>query len=312
MRKAYCEIIMFNKIIKTVNLMDSNMTNDLADLILKDEIHTENELKVQTFFDQNSHLFRPQIKQLDHFFSMCRDLKVLIKTTNRLIPLKSFYLVIEEKNAQEKGEGSYLEKTIWSEKSFEAVSFFVSVCAYLSLEVSKKGNVYYLQGESDDYKDSRPKREKISLKDPAEVSRLCERLIQFNKMGRIEKDNIKVGITYLKKLIGMLNNFDGFLEIHTGKSTYKQEEALAKYNITRSQYGRLEVLAKQFGCVKHEEKTQEKKENFKLSAVNLNFITTLAEKMHDGDKNAALNYSLDSLRKTIELKKQRMVNEKTK
>lgn len=268
------------------------------------DIEGKDSERAEEFFKKNKHLtFTPN----KDFHLLVQELQRLIGISSRLVTLKSYFLVLEQIVRGNGGEEAPLN---WEDRSFNHVNDFISACALLDIEISKKGNIYYAKGQAETYKDSRSKREVLSLTDPAAVSKLTERLIHFDKMGDIERNFIEVGCKYLWQLINLLKILPDFVTLYKSDSTYKQDEAHQNFRITRAQYKKLEAIAAQYGLVETTQKKESAptKKQYKLSSVNTEFIDKLAASEFNNDRNAALNNVINSFREILARSKQRKVN----
>lgn len=157
---------------------------------------------------------------------------------------------------------------------------FIAACAFLSVDIAKQGSVYYLQGQSPAFKETKKNRSPINL---TEESTLCELAFLLKRpkdaRGKIEQGYIESAERHLTSMYKLYCTMLAMVAYSKqreaeGKSTTKTD--LCKvFGTSLTDYERAMAMARRLGLLTFKRK-KEQPNAYSLNSENEKFVLAVA------------------------------------
>lgn len=193
---------------------------------------------------------------------------------------------------------------------------FLMACIFVNAEIAKQGHIYYMEGKSFDFKETKKKRIPCDLTKPLTIEKLLDDLREPDEnRGKIERYAIdQVGFNNLAKRIALSLKKDAVFEYMTTRNE-KQNfprnfDVMQKFNIKRPLDLQFIVdMLKNEGRLTENNSKIRSENKYTLKTLNHKRIEELA-KRSGISKNAALDKIIEGYFKLLEIERQRRLNQK--
>jgi hypothetical protein len=194
---------------------------------------------------------------------------------------------------------------------------FMLACAFLELDIAKQGSIYYLKGESPDFKETKKNRNPISLKDGKTLKSLSSGLGRpTDDRGTVERGQIESGYNHLVKLNQLHNTMHDVVRwIKEGERmnppiTRTKVMVRAHFgDMSHTDYERIMSMARREGLINFRNRVKDPSNNFTLRQHNYEYIVAMAKKIGRTPQKT-LDDFIEDMRKHME--KMAALNERKK
>lgn len=129
---------------------------------------------------------------------------------------------------------------------------FCAACAFLQLEVSRRGSIYYIRGESPEFLETKKNRDPIPMDNEVTLKTLASNLARPDAvLGAVEKTQIAYGFNLLAKLYQLFVKMPLVIQwIKEGEhlaNPRRMVDVRAHFNLTLRDYDTIMVMARQMG-----------------------------------------------------------------
>ncbi|MFA6230950.1 MAG: hypothetical protein WC617_12390 [Rhodanobacter sp.] len=164
---------------------------------------------------------------------------------------------------------------------------FMLACAFLDLDVAKQGSIYYLKGESPDFKETKKNRNPIALKDGKTLKSLSSGLGRpTDDRGTVERGQIESGYNHLAKLNQLHNTMlDVVRWIKEGERmnppVTRTKVMVRKHfgDMSHTDYERIMSMARREGLISFRNRVKDPSNNYTLRQHNHEFIVEMSKKI---------------------------------
>lgn len=131
---------------------------------------------------------------------------------------------------------------------------FMVACSFLEVEIAKQGSVYYLKGESPEFKETKKHRNPLKLTDEVVLKTLSGSLARPDaERGKIERGLINHGFNHLVRLNSLnLMMPDVIQWINDAEAAGKPQRKIdirSKFDLSHTEYERLMSMARRAGLI---------------------------------------------------------------
>jgi len=164
---------------------------------------------------------------------------------------------------------------------------FMLACAFLDLDIAKQGSIYYLKGESPEFKDTKKHRNPISLKDGKTLKSLSSGLARpTDDRGTVERGQIESGYNHLVKLMQLHNTMlDVVRWIKDGERMNppitRTKVMVRKHfgDMSHTDYERITTMARREGLMAFRNRVKDPRNNYTLRQHNHEYIVEMSKKI---------------------------------
>lgn len=174
---------------------------------------------------------------------------------------------------------------------------FMVACAFLEVEIAKQGSVYYLKGESPDFKETKKNRNPLNLMDETILKNLSSGLARPDaERGAVERGQIDSGFNHIVKLNALYITMGEAIKwIKDGERDNKPRRKIdvrKHFNLSHTDYERIMSMARREGLISFRNRKKDPSNSYALRAKNHQRVVEYSEKFgHSPQKT--LNKILD-------------------
>jgi len=186
---------------------------------------------------------------------------------------------------------------------------FMVACSFLDVEIAKQGSVYYLRGESPDFKETKKHRNPFNLADEVILKTLSSGLARPDEeRGAVERGQIDSGSNHLAKLNTLHLTMAGVIRwINEGdqKNIPRRKIDVRKhFGLSHTDYERMMSMARREGLISFRNRKKDPSNSYTLKSDNHQRVVEYA-KMFGHSPQKALNKLLDDFFKVIEKRREK-------
>lgn len=183
---------------------------------------------------------------------------------------------------------------------------FMLACAFLDLDIAKQGSIYYLKGESPDFKDTKKHRNPIALKDGTTLKSLSSGLGRpTDDRGGVERGQIESGYNHLVKLNQLHNTMLDVVQwIKAGERmnppVTRTKVMVRKHfgDMSHTDYERIMSMARREGLIHFRNRVKDPSNSYTLRQHNHDFIVRMSKKIGRTPQKA-LDDFIEDMRKLL-------------
>lgn len=129
---------------------------------------------------------------------------------------------------------------------------FCAACAFLQLEVSRRGSIYYIRGESPEFLETKRNRDPLSIDNEITLKTLSANLARPDaERGKVEQDQITYGYNLLAKRYALFVMMPGVMQwIKDGESLSdprRKVDVRREFQLSLRDYDTVMLMARQMG-----------------------------------------------------------------
>lgn len=129
---------------------------------------------------------------------------------------------------------------------------FCAACSFLQLEVSKRGSIYYIRGESPEFSETKKNRDPLVMDNEITLKTLASNLARPDlERGAVEQTQITYGFNLMAKLYQLFIKMPVVIQwIKEGEhlaNPRRKVDVRAHFNLTLRDYDTVMVMARQMG-----------------------------------------------------------------
>lgn len=164
---------------------------------------------------------------------------------------------------------------------------FMLACAFLDVDIAKQGSIYYLKGESPDFKDTKKHRNPIGLKDETTLKSLSSGLGRpIDDRGGVERGQIESGYNHLVKLNQLHNTMLDVVQwIKAGEKlnppVTRTKVMVRKHfgDMSHTDYERIMSMARREGLIQFRNRVKDPSNSYTLRQHNHEYIVQMSKKI---------------------------------
>lgn len=174
---------------------------------------------------------------------------------------------------------------------------FMVACSFLEVEIAKQGSVYYLKGESPDFKETKKNRNPLNLMDETILKNLSSGLARPDaERGAVERGQIDSGFNHIVKLNALyITMGDAIKWIKDGERDNKPRRKIdvrKHFDLSHTDYERIMSMARREGLISFRNRKKDPSNSYALRAKNHQRVVEYSEQFgHSPQKT--LNKILD-------------------
>lgn len=186
---------------------------------------------------------------------------------------------------------------------------FMVACAFLEVDIAKQGSVYYLKGESPDFKETKKNRNPLNLDDEVVLKTLSSGLARPDEeRGAVERGQIDSGFNHLVRLNKLhLTMSEVVFWIKDGdqKNAPRRKIDVRKhFKLSHTDYERIMSMARREGLISFRNRKKDPSNSYVLRAKNHQRVVDYAGRFgHSPQKT--LNKILDDFFDLIEKRREK-------
>lgn len=186
---------------------------------------------------------------------------------------------------------------------------FMVACSFLEVEIAKQGSVYYLKGESPDFKETKKNRNPLNLSDEVVLKTLSSGLARPDEeRGAVERGQIDSGFNHLVRLNKLhltMTEVVRWIKEGDQKNTPRRKIDVRKhFGLSHTDYERIMSMARREGMISFRNRKKDPSNSYVLRAKNHQRVVEYAEKFgHSPQKT--LNKILDDFFDLIEKRREK-------
>lgn len=161
---------------------------------------------------------------------------------------------------------------------------FMLACAFIDVEIAKQGSVYYLKGESPDFRETKKNRNPLNLQDEHVLKSLASGLARpDSERGKVERGQIDSGFNHVVKLNTLKNTMlAAIVWIKEGEREQKIRRKIdvrKKFGLSHTDYERMMSMGRRSGLITFRNRKKDPLNKYSLNVENHQRIVLDANKM---------------------------------
>lgn len=186
---------------------------------------------------------------------------------------------------------------------------FMVACSFLEVEIAKQGSVYYLKGESPDFKETKKNRNPLDLMDDVVLKTLSSGLARPDEeRGAVERGQIDSGFNHLVRLNNLHITMMAVIEwITVGEQNSiprRKIDVRKQFGLSHTDYERIMAMARRDGLITFRNRKKDPSNSYVLRSNNHQRVVEYAERFgHSPQKT--LNKILDDFFDLIEKRREK-------
>lgn len=186
---------------------------------------------------------------------------------------------------------------------------FMVACSFLEVEIAKQGSVYYLKGESPDFRETKRNRNPLNLSDEVVLKTLSSGLGRPDgERGAVERGQIDSGYNHLvrlNKLHMTMNDVVRWVKEGDQKNTpCRKIDVRIQFGLSHTDYERIMSMARREGLISFRNRKKDPANSYALRTKNHQRVVEYAQQFgHTPQKT--LNRILDDFFELIEKRREK-------
>jgi len=252
----------------------------------------------------------------------------LVDLSDKVLPLKSYFRMVQQVQRTHYVKSVLASEVIEGELDIDEYKQFVHkleqdaqrylctedifmvACSFLEVEIAKQGSVYYLRGESPNFKETKKNRNPVYLADEVSLKKLSSNLARPDEeRGEIERGQIDSGFNYLVKLNNLkIKMKEAISWIREGeqKNIPRSKVDIRKYfHLSHTDYEKMMAMARREGFISFRNRKKDPSNSFILKSENYQRVVELATRFGYSPQKT-LNKILDDYFDLIEKQREKI------
>lgn len=232
-------------------------------------MRAEEDLKNKTQLEALARRFKLlRITSIDGFAQTVEVVDHLVRLSNKVLPIKSYFNAAIEFQRKEEGRHVCIEDE------------FVAACAYLDVVVAKSGHIYYLDGEAPDRRETKKHRQPLKLTDEVLLKDLSGFIARpDDKRGKVERGQVIAGGNHLSRLLRLQSLMYKAVEMHDKAVDNRKVDVMKAFDLTSTDYEQMMAMARRAGLTKVRNRSRDPANKFTLRTELFAKVTERAQTM---------------------------------
>lgn len=218
-------------------------------------------------------LISHKVLPIKSYFNLLRDLQRIVMTSDILAQERTSHMPEESVEQMAEKQAAYDRQVVQLRSSLaahpvgevegEAISamvrhrlctedVFCAACAFLLLQVSRRGSIYYIRGESPEFLETKKNRDPMPMNNEITLKTLASNLARPDaERGVVEQTQIAYGFNLLAKLYQLFVKMPFVIQwVKEGENLAnprRKVDVRAHFNLTLRDYDTVMVMARQMG-----------------------------------------------------------------
>jgi len=159
---------------------------------------------------------------------------------------------------------------------------FMVACSFLKAEIAKQGSIYYLKGESPDFKETKKNRNPLNLNDEVVLKVLASGLARPDEeRGAVERGQIDSGFNHIVRLNKLYMTMSEAVRwIKEGDQQNNPRckiDVRNRFRLSHTDYERIMLIARREGLISFRNRKKDPANNYTLRAINHQRVTDYAQ-----------------------------------
>lgn len=190
---------------------------------------------------------------------------------------------------------------------------FMVACAFLQVDIAKQGSIYYLRGESPEFRETKKNRNPIDLLDEVTLKHLSAGLARPDaERGAVERGQIDSGFNHIVRLnrlhIVMTDVIRWIKAAEREGRQCRKVDVRKHFELSHTDYERIMSQARREGLISFRNRTKDPANNFTLRNHNFDRVLAYAEKFGHSP-NKTLNKIVDDFFELLEAQRRKQSGE---
>lgn len=207
-----------------------------------------------------------------------KELYPLVNLSDKVLPLKSYFNMVQDiqrtkhtADALQRDSAGVDREVIQQsvQRKLCTEDVFMVACSFLEVEIAKQGSVYYLTGESPDFKETKKNRNPLNLNDEVVLKNLSSGLARPDtERGAVERGQIDSGFNHLVKLNQLHNIMLEAVKWMKADERIRKVDVRKKYDLSHTDYERIMSMARRSGLISFRNRKKDPLNNYTLRSNN--------------------------------------------
>ena len=203
-----------------------------------------------------------------------KELHPLDNLSDKVLPLKSYFNMVQDiqrtkhTHAAMRAAGEALSREAIQQgvsRKLCTEDIFMVACSFLEVEIAKQGSVYYLSGESPDFKETKKNRNPLDLSDEVVLKNLSSGLARPDTdRGAVERGQIDSGFNHLVRLNQLHNLMLESVRLMKADERLTKVDIRKKFNISHTDYERMMSMARRSGLISFRNRKKDPSNSYTL------------------------------------------------
>ncbi|UXI68346.1 hypothetical protein [Tahibacter amnicola] len=168
----------------------------------------------------------------------------LVHVSNKILPLKSYFNVVQDMQRAAAGTFAPNAEGICTEDEF------IIACSYLKVEIAKQGAVHYLKGESPDLRQTKKHRTPVDLSDEIVLKSLSAAMARPDESrGSVGFEQIVSGVNHLARLMRLRAIMPDAVRMHGNYSESSKADVRRHFGLSNTDYEAMMAMARREGLI---------------------------------------------------------------
>ena len=203
-----------------------------------------------------------------------KELHPLVNLSDKVLPLKSYFNMVQDiqrtkhTHAAMRAAGEALSREAIQQgvsRKLCTEDIFMVACSFLEVEIAKQGSVYYLSGESPDFKETKKNLNPLVLSEEEELKTLSSGLARPDTdRGAVERGQIDSGFNHLVRLNQLHNLMLESVRLMKADERLTKVDIRKKFNISHTDYERMMSMARRSGLISFRNRKKDPSNSYTL------------------------------------------------
>nr|MDO6948486.1 hypothetical protein [Xanthomonas vasicola]MDO6960476.1 hypothetical protein [Xanthomonas vasicola] len=220
----------------------------------------------------------------DVLLDTVRQLHPIVSLSNKVLPLKSYFNIVQD--IQRTKFVASVGPTVGvdsakkqAQRALCTEDIFMLACAYLQLEIAKQGSIYYLTGESPDFKETKLNRNPLDLSDEVALKTISSGLARPDaERGAVERGQIDSGFNHLAKINTLHRTMQDAVALFKQDPALRKIDIRNKFGLSHTDYERMMSMARREGLISLRSRKKDPANSYQLKQNNHARVVEIAKK----------------------------------
>jgi hypothetical protein len=195
----------------------------------------------------------------------------LVLLSDKVLALKAYFNVVQDIQRGRLDQGGQRKEC--------SEDVFMAACAFLQVEIAKQGSVYYLKGESPDFKETKKNRNPLDLTNEITLKTVSSALARPDEeRGSVEIGQIVSNGNHLTKLVNLYSLLPKVVAMHKDDEKNRKVDVRKAFGLSHTDYERLMAIARREGQISFRNRQKDPKNNYELKQKNHERVVAYAER----------------------------------
>lgn len=196
-----------------------------------------------------------------------------------------------------------------AQRSLCTEDVFMIACAFLQVDIAKQGSIYYLKGESPEFRETKKNRNPLDLTDEIVLKHLASSLARPDaERGAVERGQIDSGFNHIVKLndlyIAMGDVIAWIKRMERDGRPSRKVDVRKEFSLSHTDYERIMSMARREGMIAFRNRSKDPSNSYTLKDRNHERVVRVAAALGCSPQKA-LNKMLDDFFRLMDKQKKK-------